>query len=511
MTALPSSLKYLAATLLIVSLGTAACYTVLRQPVAQHSWPTVDADDATGLRPVDCWFGEGLEPVECYQMQVPERRGEATSRMITFPVVVFRHAAELERSPMLMLGAGGPGAPMALDDAEAMRNMVESLAMASLRQGRDLVVIDPRGAGLARPLLTCESFVDGERKRLRQNLSLRDEIVSVTADYQRCIDDLIATGIDLGTYHSFTIAHDIEALRRAAGIERWVLLGVSYAANYALTVADEFPGTVESMVLDSAFVSRVPLHQRYIEQTTRPFRLLYNYCRYDPGCSNSIEDVRARFWGLHARLNAAPVSLELELGDGRGRTPVALNGERFIATILNGTYDLQIYRDLPWIIGELERGEFTTFEPYLWAYVDYLLDPVWGDVSGMAHYCYEEKPFIDFARIRELIEQLPAGYLRETAPLFLDWPDHCAQMRITSVAPRLVPSRRLETPVLFLHGELDVVTPLSSVRRIQRYFDHSRLVRFDLAHGILGASDCARLLVSRFVHDPNTPRRQLEC
>ena len=68
-----------------------------------------------------------------------------------------------------------------------------------------------------------------------------------------------------------------------------------------------------------------------------------------------------------------------------------------------------------YLIADLERGETDSLRPYLWYHVDYMLDEDWGDVSEMAHYCYESRPFTDTEQIRARIPELPAGYLRDTA------------------------------------------------------------------------------------------------
>ena len=504
-------MKYLALALLIL-ISFLACYQALYQPEKRYHWPLAQGVDEVGLRPVDCWFGDndGLPPVECYDMRVPEQHSAPGSRYITFPVMVFRSQVNTEkRSPLLYLGAGGPGAPMYLDDYYSIKDLVGGMAKASLNQGRDLIVIDPRGSGKARPMLTCGAFIEGARRRFRLNLTLEQTRDSVAADYQACIAEFLDQNIDHTAYNSFAVARDIEALRRAAGIERWVLFGVSYAANYALTIANEYPDTVESMVLDSAFVSRVGLHESYIEQMTRPYRLLFNYCKYDPDCRQPVNNVKARFWAIYEKLEQNPISIEIEhAGD---QVPILIDGNRFIEAMWQGIYGTDIYRDLPYIIEELENGQYISLEPYLWLYVDLMLSPTWGDVSGMAHYCYEEKPLIDFAQIRAQFDQLPAGYIRDSAPVFLDWPDLCEQMQIFDTAPNLIPSRKLSTPTLILHGKLDSITPLSRVRKILKFFRQAHLLTFDLGHSILTSSDCALNSMANFVDDASISRRRLEC
>ena len=445
-------------------------------------------------------------------MQVREDHDAPESKLISFPVLVVRSEAEdSSNSPFLHLGAGGPGAPMYLDDSETIEGLIQGLRGVSLAQGRDLIVIDPRGTGLSRPLLTCDTYVDNELGRLKRSLTIKQAIAETTSDYGECVDRFVMAGIDFNHYNSFAIAKDIEALRRAAEVDQWVLYGISYGGNYAMTIAQNYPNSVESMVLDSSFVSSIGFHEYYLEQTLRPYQMLFDYCSYDPECRQPIDDVEKRFWAIHQALNEKPIWVDLYEIDGKDTLTVLFDGERFLPAIMEGIYDTQIFIDLPKIIEELEGGNVHTLWPYLWLNVTYLLDRGWGDVSGMAHYCYEQKPQIDFPKIKEQFDQLPPGYLREIAPILFDWPDHCEQMQMDSIAPHPVPSKKSLVPTLFLHGNYDSVTPLSNVRKIEGLFEHAHLLIFDLSHGILGKSDCAMNETEKFVKDPGSYRDAGAC
>ncbi|MFZ9036902.1 MAG: alpha/beta fold hydrolase [Gammaproteobacteria bacterium] len=506
-------MKYLSLGLILL-LGTLACFQAWDEFQPGQSLPLATNPNQTGFRAVDCWFekGPGWPPVECYYMQVPERHGAPDSGHIRFPVIVFRAPPTTRTlAPVLHLGAGGPGAPMYLDNEVAVEDLWRLLGDLSIYRGRDLIVMDPRGTGLARPLLTCQQFVDNELLRFQENLTLEEEMRAIDADYHQCIDAFIAQGVDLAAYNSIAVARDVEAMRRAAGIDQWVLLGVSYAANYAITIASEYPDSIESMVLDSTLVLRVGLHQNYIETITGPYRQLFRYCDYDQECEQVIDDLEARFWALHQKLNANPLMIRMSHASQPGGITLALNGERFLAAVLEGVYDVEIFRDLPDIITELEAGEHSSIQPYLWLHVDYMLDRSYGDVSATAHFCYEERPFIDFERIKSLIEELPPGYLQDSARLMYDWPDYCERMQILETAAAVLPSQPIAIPTLFLHGRLDTITPLADVTTLRPFFENHQLLSFELSHSILSSSQCARERSAAFVENPLSPASRLRC
>lgn len=477
-------------------------------------FPVVGTHDKPGARSINCWFSVGRDwpRAECYRMQVLENQSNSASRIISFPVVVFRSkAASKKLAPVLHLGAGGPGAPMYLDDTGSVDYFWKTLSSISIDQGRDLLVIDPRGAGLSQPLLTCNQFVDSELIRFQSNLSLSEEMQSIDKDYADCIKGFIASGIDFSSYNSHSVANDVEAMRQAANIEKWVLIGVSYGAAYAQAIADQFPESVESMILDSALMLRIGLHENFHELTLAPYLKLFQYCDYDPDCKRPIKNIESRFWALHQALNANPISIQFKHSQGAEKIPIRLNGERFLSSILQGIYGVEIYKDLPYIIIDLEKGQTDSLRPYLWQHVDYMLDRTYGDVSAIAHYCFEEKPFIDFEKIEALIETLPEGYIQDTARLTWNWRDYCDSLHLKNTALSPIPSNPIAIPTLFLHGRFDTVTPLSSIVAGQVFFDNSQLITFDLSHSILTSSPCAVEAASRYIANPNSSENPLDC
>ena len=454
-----------------------------------------------GFVPSDCWFSPERDwpEFDCYQMQVPENHAKSDGRYITFPVIVFKSKSDTNKAPLLHLGAGGPGAPMYLDYSYSVSELWRMHDDMSINIGRDLFIIDPRGTGLSRPLLSCGEFVDNELHRFELNLSMKENSHLVDRDYFKCIDEFLAEGIDLSNYNSFAIARDIESMRIAAGVEQWVLLGVSYGSTYAQTIAELYPGSVESMILDSATFPQIKAHHDFVRRTLRPYQKLFNYCDNDPACTRPDKEIEKRIWALVEQLSAEPILMMLQNPYGEEVIPFSLNGDRLIAALMEGIYGVDIFRELPAIIKDLESRRHERIRPYVISYVEYMLDRSWGDVSASAHYCYEDRPFIDFNQIKSLIETLPAGYIRDSARYYDSWSNYCERMKIQSTAPLLIPSQPFDIPTLFLHGRFDGVTPLSDVELKRSDFSNHRLVVFDKSHSILTADECAEQLAGSYI------------
>ncbi len=468
-----------------------------------------------GLMQVDCWFkaGEDWPSSECYRMYVPENHQQADSRLIYFPVVAFRNPhANPNKAPILHLGAGGPGAPMYLNSEYTVQYTWEDMRTVWLDQGRDLYLIDPRGSGLAHPLLTCDTFVYEIIGLLQQNLSNEQMLRANDKIYADCITRFKKEGIDLGAYNSLSVAEDINLLREALGIEQWVLYGVSHGAIYAQVIVNEFPKSVAAMILDSpAFLNLKP-HHNYLAVTMAPYEALYHYCEKATQCDAPLDNFKERFWTLYEQFTANPVEIKVPHPDKLGKSiTVLLNGNLFVETIIYGLYDKEIFDHLPTLITELEKGHTAVIAGDVSWYLAYLLDNTYGDVSGMSHHCYETIPFTDKELIKQLAQQLPEGYIRDVGVLAAHWPDQCKLMGIKPGDERSNKATQTDIPTLFLVGKFDTITPLRDVLEQQPNFSNSQVLSYPLSHGILGVDECADDATAAFLENPQADLSQVEC
>tara|TARA_B110000503_G_scaffold142934_1_gene241698 strand:+ start:1436 stop:2989 length:1554 start_codon:yes stop_codon:yes gene_type:complete len=480
-----------------------------RQP-----FQTINDTQKYGFEPTDCWFDQTSAPArtDCYYMHVPEDHAQQTDKAITFPVVVFRSDSIIStKAPVLHLGAGGPGAAMPLDYIEGIKAIWKSHRELSTDQGRDLFVIDPRGAGLSKPLLTCDTFVESEEKRLKYHLSVTTQWQESGQDYVDCIAKFKNQGVKLSTYNSLSIAHDIEKMRMAANVEEWVLIGVSYAATYAQIIATQYPDSVEAMVLDSATFPNLKAHDNFLDNAMAGYLALYDYCNLAPNCYTPLENIEKRIWHLHEELNLNPIKLELDHPYKNNKIDVLLNGDRFISALWAGLYDVEIFADLRHIIPQLEKRSVYTITSYLENHIDFLLDPTFGDVSMGSHYCYDDKPYTDFESLRIQADKLPKGYLRDTALLALDFPHNCDEMLIGASDPIVSAKTKTDIPTLFLHGELDTITPLSDVTEQRKTFTKNCLVTYKLSHSVLGGNKYAQRVAAKFIGDNKRDQKTLDC
>ena len=478
-----------------------------------HTFQPRPEDARLGLQPVECWFDkrDAWPDMDCFEMHTPENHGRPDARTITFPVLLIRADKPSGKAPVLHLGGGGPGGALYLDYAESIDWLLQMHDALSLELGRDLIFIDPRGAGLSQPKLNCIDYTRNQEGRLGQDLSLASEVKAYDDDFLRCLKRFDAQGIGLPDYNSSAVAKDIELLRRRAGVEQWVLIGVSHAAIYAQLIAARYADTVESMILDSAAFANLRLHENFVETHLAQFKALYNYCELSAECIEPYPDFKARFWQRYDKLNQQPISIDVEHPFEERSIKFVLNGDRYISTVINGIYSPFIFADIPLIVSELEQGNTELIKPYVEEYLLYLLDDEFSEVSMLTHFCVEERMVSDVALLTSLLESLPAGPIRLRAGLSMNWSHYCTHIGASWLTDAVTIDAPLKMPTLFLQGELDFVTPLADVVRQQSEFPHSQLLRFQVAHSVSSSVDCAESLVAQFIANPTAPVDQGNC
>ncbi|MBN8431399.1 alpha/beta fold hydrolase [Microbulbifer salipaludis] len=438
-------------------------------------------------------------------MEVPENHDKPAGRKIQFPVVrFFAEIRDPDKEPLLHLGAGGPGASMGLEPENASDWLWVNYAGMTVENGRDLIVIDPRGTGMARPKLACDEFIKDANLAFTRNLSTDEESRVFTYSMERCYTRLSATA-DLAHYNSATVARDVEALRQALGIPKLNLYGVSYASRYALTIARDFPESVRALVLNSAVFPEIIYTQQLPEDVIAAYQRGLDYCSQDAACKKQYPDLKRRLEALVEELDEAPLTVETGNIHPGERYPFLLTGQRLLRVLFQALYDERFYKELPAIIEELESDQAEQLKPAIASFMGLVLDPNFGDAAGISHFCYEEAPFVDFdkARLSASNSGILGGSVRSDISMMQ------LQCRIWAIpsAP-VLESRAVKTPLptLVMHGALDPVLAARDADRARKKLpNHQWLLFPQLAHDVISASECAEQAAARFLDDPQQP------
>lgn len=476
---------------------------------------TLLANGSAGLTQLPCWFGipEDVPETTCYRMFVPEVYGNPESSEINFPVVKIASPDATDKSPVLHLGGGGPGNPIGLDENTAGNWLWSWYQDVSIRNGRDLYIIDPRGVGMAEPVLVCKEYIPAFLSSLAKNLTMDDEVSWNIEVNKRCVSRLQEQGVDFNGYNSLSVARDVENLRRELGVQQWSLYGVSYGSRYALTIAREYENTIESMVLDAAVFPNVRYMDNYSKNLEKAFERSIGYCDTDEVCKAALIDPSSRFWSLVRKLKQTPVRTTVKHPTLDMNMNIVINDERFLSIFFNSLYDAKKFRELPDIIESLEQNELgKKFEANIGDWLAFQTDDDYGDASAAAHFCYEESPFIDYDTALLKANNMRHELSESSVAQLLFNQEQCD--RWPAKPGESVEGEPVQTaiPTLMLHGALDPILPVEDLENQLSFFSNVDYEIFsDMSHSIVGIHPCGEAIASAFFDHKLEFRSHLTC
>ena len=459
------------------------------------------------LIPKSCWFDtEASWPTtQCYMMEVPEDHEKPDGRKIQFPVVrFFAEISDPDKEPLLHLGAGGPGASLGLEPENASDWLWVNYSAMSVEDGRDLIVMDPRGTGMASPKLACTEFIKDADLAFTRNLSTDEEARVFTYSMERCYSRLSQVS-DLAQYNSAVVAKDVEALRKALGVPKLNLYGVSYSTRYALTVARDFPESVRAMVLNSAVFPNIIYTQKLPADVVAAYRRGVDHCRKDSECDKRYPDLEQRLEARVQALDESPLTVNTGNIHPGEQYSFVLTGQRLLRVLFQAMYNENFYKDFPAIIEELESDQAELLKPAIASFMGLVLDPNFGDAAGISHFCFEEAPFVDFQEARNLASN--SGILGGSVRADIDMMQMQCRIWAIPSAP-MVESRAIKTPIptLVMHGALDPVLSADDANKARKKLPNHQWVLFpNLAHDVISASDCAEQAAAEFLDHPDQP------
>jgi pimeloyl-ACP methyl ester carboxylesterase len=170
--------------------------------------------------------------VQCGTVDVPRDRSHPNQG--TIPIAYRRYPHTDTSKPGLdpiFATEGGPGYSITQNDASAYAEFV----FAPLRDRHDFVAIDQRGVGLSNAI-DCSPLQHGVA-----NADLYSAVSTCAAFLGPAADE----------YGTGDVALDVDAVRKALGVNRFMYYGASYSGVDVQAYAARFPSRLSAVVLDS--------------------------------------------------------------------------------------------------------------------------------------------------------------------------------------------------------------------------------------------------------------------
>jgi pimeloyl-ACP methyl ester carboxylesterase len=407
---------------------------------------------------------------------------------------------------------GGPGAATLTGRTGWLHDLGPSLG------GRDLLLFDQRGTGRS-DYLECGAYLGLVPVLTVTRLASAKSI-------QRCATKL---GPQRAFYTTRETVEDIEAVRQAAGVDKLVLVGVSYGTRTALAYAAAHPDHVERLILDSV----VPPEgvSPYLLDTLRAVpRVLGELCR-GGGCdgitSNPVEDLHT----LLGHLAAKPLRLHRPIDFFGCRFRPAITRSSVLDTLVAGDLEDPLLRASipsaikaamaddaePLAIFGVGQNSYRLIQCILNRILDEhrsARDQLPGDQGDsqavyIATLCGDgplpwmtDTPVTTRRRVAEDgLAQIPddgfgpfdraTALASETLNICKFWPE---------AGQGLLPASLPTAPSLILSGEDDLRTPMEQAKTVADGIPGSQFLAIpDHGHSLIGSSPCAGRALMRFM------------
>lgn len=424
------------------------------------------------------------ETARCGTYEVFENRQLKQGRKIPLKVIVLPALGPSRESDPLVYFSGGPG-----DGATAAAGAFAQ-GFASVRETRDIVLIDVRGTGESRALV-CDAMMGaiGAQKFLDDFLPV-DAVEACRRQWEN--------QADFRHFTTHELVDDVAEVLRALGYPRANLLGGSYGTRAAQAFAQRHPEQTRTMILEGVVGAddRMPLHVARDAQNALDGWLAE--CAADTACHAAFPRLAEEFAAVLERLRRQPVEVAALDPETGKRVPLRLSDKGFGQTVRYMLYLPTTSLVLPLYIHLAAAGDFGPLADTAYMFATQLSGANFADGLYLSVLCAEDVPFIDPAEIPEAVRGTFLGdfrIARQRAACDL-WP--AKKLGGDVLAPL-----RSDIPTLLLSGERDPVTPARVGTAVARGLSRSlHLVVPDGAHsfeGLSGADECLSGLTARFI------------
>jgi pimeloyl-ACP methyl ester carboxylesterase len=282
--------------------------------------------------------------LRCGTVSAPRNYNDPDGGRFKLAVVVVNSLQQPPLPDPVVYISGGPGSPLTV--------FAGPWARTPYVQSRDLILVDQRGTGRSEPNL-CP---DHDGALLDASLAVAtdpsdDALAKRRAAYAACRAEAIAHGIDLKDFGTSVTVADFEWVRRALGIERWNVYGLSYGTTVAMTLLALHPETVRAAVLDSIYPpDPIPMHSANVADALNAF---FRYCEDDQACAAAYPDLSTTYQETLSGLAEAPVVVTVPTEMHRPDNRVSLTSTLFEALVEHLIYYPSAYPSLPHLIASV--------------------------------------------------------------------------------------------------------------------------------------------------------------
>lgn len=468
--------------------------SILRLLLLAWSLSAAAAGASPAFEPAPCAFKDVpadwavRNRVDCGWLHVSESRDKPDSRKLRLWVAIARADTADKRADPLLYIHGGPG--YATVDY-FFPNFPKGKTWPGFRKTRDIVFFDQRGTGRSEPAF-CPELSKAMQEIQQAAPPAREALDRSTAAFAACRPKMLAQGFDFSAYGSTATVEDAEDLRRALGIARWNVYGISYGTLVGMEYLRRHPGSLRATILDSLFPPNSPRGAEQITSTASAYQALQRACALDAACRTRFPDILGSLQQAVARLDDKP----LPRPEGGRITGGTLRDAMWMMLVRTPT--------APWVPLAVERaaaGDEAVIRK---------LDALFGGTGGFGDYsfgqaiavnCFEVVGGSATDSMRVAMQRYP--YLAARDAIASEFDELCAAWQTQRAPIEFHAPVRSNVPVLLYGGEFDPATPYDDAVLAGKNLPNGTLVYVPGAsHAAFALDDCTRGIAHAFLAAP---------
>lgn len=445
-----------------------------------------------------------LKSAQCGFLVVPENRSNLKKGTIRLAVVILKASSNDAKEPVVYL-AGGPGGSAILE--------MDTLINDGINQNHPLILMSQRGTLFSEPELMCPELDAFYQKSLSLPLDSKTNRTMHMKASKDCYLRLSKQRIDFNAYNTVENAADFAKLRTALGIKTWNVYGVSYGTYLAQTLMYQHPEGIRSVTLDSV----VPLKEARLvamasQNAAEALNTLFKACKAQTHCNNAYPNLSEQVTKLIRKLELKPAIETIILTPKTKPIKAILDGGAFLNWLIDESFNTPNLPNLPLLIDQLYKGHTKAI---IEARAQSALTPpnvlAYGMTFGMlcSGYIAEESPKDVLTQGRLAFPKYPESVLKPSLH-YSYVHDDCLIWKIKKTLKDLRTPTISTIPTLLFSGSFDAITPPSTGKIAADTLSNARILTIPgVGHGVIHASECAKMIFKSFLANPNSPT--LDC
>ena len=441
------------------------------------------AQEQSAIELKSCFVSGISEKAKCASVKMPlDHNGAVGGEIDVFVAVVPALSSQILEDPLVVF-SGGPG-----QAASEMGSLVGA-AFRSIREHREIILIDQRGTGKSTPLRCADD----------------DESVYSASKHSMSIQSCRAKINFAVEYFTMeNVIEDTHTILENLGYHTVNLWGASWGTRTAVHYLRRYPDQVRTVIVDGVLPPDIGIFETSPISTTRALSKLYDACRGDEACAGAYGDVEATINELSAKASRGALKYS-------GADPITgeqvTQGISFITLVQNIRgilYAPQKATMLPMALDKFNQGDGRAFMALTSEGVMMSKSLYLG--STLSLLCGEEVPRISSVRAKEV----GAGHMTQDT-YYQYWRTACKAWPSLSGDDDIHLPLVSDVPMLILSGELDPVTPPSMGEHLAKTFANSRhIIVQGVGHNV-SYQGCVPKMLGAFLKDADVSVLKDDC